>query len=294
MPAHWTYRACDASSDLEQGDILRPSPGLLRLFQEVHPHFTADKYLGFLVTTQSCDLVRRKGGQPKAQYLNLASIRPLSQVLRKIVSHVAEPVAPGWYLKSKKVDARQLFERLFNQNEQQVGLFFLFNDADVGIGEDAVAMLRVSVAVRSEHYQLLVDSRSGRLDPEFQAKLGWLIGNLYNRPATPDWSDRPTGKERFERLVRQYVESADSAGSDLGITWIDDVLIQEANASDLDLSTATLSQLETLRPKPTLDRALEEIQAELAKVAPDFPPDQIEKLKNRLKNSARFRKTIAT
>jgi hypothetical protein len=62
MPAHWTYEDFRDDSDLFQGDILEPTEDLRSILGQVHPHFLHPKYTGFLLITQSCDLVRRKVG----------------------------------------------------------------------------------------------------------------------------------------------------------------------------------------------------------------------------------------
>lgn len=284
MPAHWTYDELKSESDLEQGDILRPTSELRELFKTVHPHFTDEKYLGFLIATQSCDLVRRKGGSPKAGYISLSTIRPLSQVLTKFIAQVATPAANGIFPRSEKEEAKRFLERLFNQNEQAIGLFFLHEDADSGIGETAVAMLRITVAVRSEHYETLVKSRVGRLNPQYQAKLGWLLGNLYNRPASPDWADFNGGKTQLDAMISEYTS--------LGITWIDDVLITEAKKNGIPIDAQNLVALEALRPKPPIEKALEEIDKEVTKVAPDLDEETRRKIINRLKNNGKFRKLL--
>jgi len=283
MPTHWTYDEYSQESDLEQGDILRPTSELRELFKTVHPHFTDEKYLGFLIATQTCDLVLRKA-QPKAGYISLSTIRPLSQVLTKFIAQVVTPTADGIFPSSDKEEARRFLERIFNQNEQAIGLFFLHEDADSGIGEMAVAMLRVTVTVKSEHYQSLVRSRGGRLKPQYQAKLGWLLGNLYNRPACPDWTDFEGGKDRLKEMISQY--------SSTGITWIDDVLIAEAKKNGITIETNNLPALEALRPKPPIDKALEEIEKEVSKVAPDLSEETRGKIINRLKNNGKFRKLL--
>ena len=43
--------------------------------------------------------------------------------------------------------------------EQKLGLFYLFPDGEIGIGENAVAFLRISVAFRAEHYNLMTRAR---------------------------------------------------------------------------------------------------------------------------------------
>ena len=38
------------------------------------------------------------------------------------------------------------------------------------------------------HYQKCLDSKFLELDQAFQAKLGWLVGQMYSRVGTTDWS----------------------------------------------------------------------------------------------------------
>jgi hypothetical protein len=280
MPGHWTYDSFEPAAELEQGDILQPTDALRLVFSEVHPHFRHDKYLGFLVATQSCDLVRRRAA-PKASYVNIAAIRPLSQVIGKVFAHVADPIADGAFRSSRRRDLRQLLQRLLNQNEQSMGLFFLNTDEAAGIAEPAVAFLRVTVALRSDHYDTLRAARVGRLNSEFRAKLGWLIGNLYVRPATKDWDDVDGGKEAAEALVNHYVNE---------VRWIDDEIVDRAREQGVDIGQASPENLEALRPLSPLERALEEARSELVKVAPTVPEDLLTKFQNRLRNSGRFKK----
>lgn len=285
MPTHWTYAAWNETDDLEQGDILRPSAELHRLLADVHHHFVHDKYVGFMIATQSCDLVRR-GGVPKAPYISLTVIRPLVSVVHKLIAQVTTPVTPGVFPASEKRKVKELLTRIFNQNEQAMGVFFLHEDADSGVAEPSVALLRVSVSLRSEHYTVLQQARVGRVNDEFRAKLGWLLGNLYGRPATRDWHERESGKEKLEELVSKY---ADEQIVGLGPKWIDDELIAEAKARGITLENVTLEELEQIRPKPRFERSLDEIRAELLKVAPEIEAEKIEKLASRLRNNGKFK-----
>lgn len=279
MPAHWTYApVVEANADLEQGDILLPTDALQQVFSEVHPHFQDSKYLAFVVTTQSCDLVLRRS-VPKATYINLAAVRPLSSVIQKILVEVAEPAANGIFRFSSKGEAYRLLERILNQNEQAIGLFFLHEDSDAGIAEMAVAFLRVTVALRSDHYETLKAARKGKLTPEFRAKLGWLIGNLYARPATPDWGDKVGGKNSCDALIRQYIAEA---------RWVEDEIVDRAKKDGIDLAAASPESLEALRPPSKIERALSELEEELKRVAPEFDASTVTKLKNRLRNNGKF------
>jgi hypothetical protein len=280
MAAHWTYTQFEPDADLEQGDILRPTESLNDLFSKVHPHFRDDKYLGYLVTTQSCDLVVRRSA-PKASYISLAVIRPLSQVLPKLVSHVAAPIATRRFKSSHRAEARRLLERLVNQNEQSLGLFFLYTDADSGIAEPAVALLRVTVAFRADHYDILRAARVGRLTAEFRAKFGWLVGNLYVRPATPDWEDTPGGQKTVKELITKCISE---------LTWIDDEIVDEVRAWNCEVGEASMESLEFLRPPSRLERALTEVHAEVNRIDPEFSAENLRKLQNRLRNNGKFKK----
>jgi len=284
MPTHWTYASYAEADNVEQGDILRPTDRLKEVFCEVHPHFNDDKYLGFIVTTQSCDLVPRKRST-KALYISLAAIRPLTQVIRKVLAHTVTPVADGIFKTGDKFEAKQFLSRLLNQNEQSLGLFFLYPDADAGIGEAAVAFLRVTVALRAEHYGALQEARCGRLTPEFRAKLGWLVGNLYVRPATQDWQDKEGGKKQFDQLIQGYLADA---------KWIDDEIVAAARDTGVDISESTPEFLEGLRPPSRLERALEIVRTELGKVAPDLSSTDVQKVENVLRNHGSFTKLLKT
>ncbi|TEX44782.1 MAG: hypothetical protein CFR70_12735 [Rhodocyclaceae bacterium] len=164
----------------------------------------------------------------------------------------------------------------------------MYPDGDLKLGEEAVAMLRVTVSVRSQHYEILTRARVGGLKPEFQAKLGWLLGNLYNRPATPDWPDYDGGKEKLKELIATYSGGVGAQNDSLGVTWIDDVLIREAKVKKLDIDALTPDELENLRPEPILEKALSEIEASLLKVFPEVAQETIVKFRNRLRNNGKF------
>jgi hypothetical protein len=286
MPKHWTYSSFNQEEDLEQGDILKPSAELRALLNEVHHHFLDDKYVGFLIATQSCDLVLRKGSA-KAPYINLAVIRPLNNVAHKLIAQVSTPIKPRVFPKSEKGKAKDLLVRIFNQNEQAIGVFFLHEDADSGIAEPCVVMLRVTVAVRSEHYAMLQKARVGRLNVEFRAKLGWLLGNLYARPATRDWGEIEGGKRQLDSLVSDYL---DEQTSDESLTWLDDELIREAIERKIDLKEVSFQELEQYRPKSRHEQSLDQIRQELLRVAPEIDAEKVDKLTNRLRNNGKFKK----
>lgn len=288
---HWTYTRFAPEDDLEQGDILAPTEDLRRVLDDVHPHFCDEKYLGFVVATQSCDLVRRRA-LPKAPYVSLAVVRSLKDVLPKLLAAVAPPVGPGLYRKSAKLDAKRFLSRLLNQNEQAAGLFYLHQDADIGLGDPSVVFLRVKVALRADHYATLTAARAGRLAAEFRGKFGWLLGNLYARAASPDWSDQPGGEKALESLIQEYL-SEQIEGS--GPHWVDDRTVDAARDKLPMLAEMTptdaLTELLRLEPPAPIESLVDAAVGEMGKVL-DLDNATESRLRNRLRNNGVLRKLV--
>lgn len=301
---HWTYRRAPARSDLEQGDILLPTTKLRTLFRRVHPHFDDPKYLGFVVTTQTCDLVRRgKHLTCDAQYISVAVIRPLEQVLFDLLGEVCAPVANGAYRASDRGKAKDLLQRIFNQNEWKLGVFYLHPDADLGrrpsenepsgFGDSGVCLLRVSVALLRKHYTVLRAARCGRLRSEFSDKLGWIVGNLYSRIATPDWSDSPNGDSELGALLDDFLGASGSSNRPI---WLSDDQLSALSREGVDLQVVSrrelMERLTSLSIETSVDRAVREVARDIKSVAPNFPDDQVEKICNRLRNNGKFKKAL--
>lgn len=263
---HWTYSKPEVDSDLQQGDFLVPTDALREILSEVHPHFCADKYIGFVVTTQTCDLVRRGSKSPKAHYINIAAVRSLKDSAAQLFERIAHPVAKGIFPQSNRVTAKEFLHRLFNQNEQALGLFYFHPDADIGLGDHSVAFLRIVIALRAEHYNKLLSARRGGLNPAFQAKLGWLVGNLYSRAATPDWSEQEGGENELDQLERLYLREHLPGR---GPIWVEDELILAGQANNVVFDVRNASELmeglEQYRPSPPIEKFANEVAKEAKK-----------------------------
>ncbi|MHB1561824.1 MAG: hypothetical protein ACYC61_30610, partial [Isosphaeraceae bacterium] len=160
MPSHWTYEETPPDGDLYQGDIILRTEPLLNVLGSVHRYFCDEKYLAFIVITQTCDLVVR-GGECKASYINLAVVRSLESMMRGILDAKCKTPLAGVYYEDGRAEINELIERIINQNEQTLGLFYLEPDGDLKLAVGAVALLRVTIALRAQHYQDLKDARIG-------------------------------------------------------------------------------------------------------------------------------------
>lgn len=75
-------------------------------------------------------------------------------------------------------------ERLLHNTEESY--FFVPESGHPHINADYCVFLKLSVALKAIHYQVLVDAKVAQLADVFQAKVGWLTGNMYSRVGTPD------------------------------------------------------------------------------------------------------------
>jgi len=285
---HWTYEEWGRGSDLRQGDILEPTEGLLNLFKEVHPHFTQQKYLGFLILTQSCDMARRKdsGNICSATHISLSVIRSVQDVISDSLKERFGFLAPGIYAQHMKKTVRDLVERLVNQNENALGLFYLHPDLDSGITVPSVAILRVAISVRAaEHYKTLEKAIVGRLSKEFQPKLGWMVGNLYSRVGVPDWKEKSEDEEH--NVIKGILAFTRNEP-----IWLDRAVYKKIlNEKPVFNSLSQSEQEEVIScflPPPPKNKAIDIIAKTVKDVVPKITNDALDKIKSRLFNNEQF------
>lgn len=180
-----------------QGDVLQRTPELNDVLRKVHPHFyEKDSNRFFIVLTQSCDLVLRDGEKCKAPYINIAPVRSLDIVLsRHVMTHASRffnfsvPVVRA----SAKSKIADFMFRLLNNNEPT---FFYLDGEDTALMGDMVALLNLSISIKADqHMKACLGAKILQLDDTFQAKLGWLIGQLYSRVGTEDWDSQKLKKK---------------------------------------------------------------------------------------------------
>jgi hypothetical protein len=244
---HFTYSEQPAEAGvLNQGDVLKRTPELEQLLQQYYSYFAENKdNKFFLVITQACDLVPREGGFCKAKYVQLAAVRPLRVAIeREMAAHAQPGFDLGIPVAGQKARTRfeAFLERLFNNNEQEH--FYLHRDPTTELVEDHCAFLNLSVPIKAEHYGVCVAARILTLQPMFQAKLGWLVGQMYARVGTDDWKP--------EDLRKNIRDIAKDAGY-----WVDDKTLAQARA--------TVQAWRAAHPDAVLD------VAELAKLVKGLP-----------------------
>jgi hypothetical protein len=66
------------------------------------------------------------------------------------------------------------------------------------VAEDLCVFLRLSVALRIDHYDVCLSSKVAQLAGVFQAKIGWMVGNIYSRVGTPDFEEVENNPKQFK------------------------------------------------------------------------------------------------
>ena len=287
---HWTYdQASDDNKELCQGDIIEISSDISEAFKDVHPYFIDEKYRGFLVVTQTCDLALR-GGKCSATHIGLSVIRSLQDIISDSLKGKFYYLAPGIYNKSKQKIVNDLVERLVNQNENGLGLFYLYPDGDAGISVHSVAVLRVTISVKSMHYEKLVKARVGRLSKEFQPKLGWMVGNLYSRVGVSDWKEKEKEQNRkIESSLIQEILAFATREAPLWMTESDYKAVTQEHPEFATMPPAEQDEILKKFQPPSIKDEILDIIAEAAKnIFPKVNESHLENLKTRLKNNEKF------
>lgn len=186
---HFTYEPKIDSTSLKQGDVLKKTPELIKLLEEIHPHYAEDDYLYFQVVTQTCDLVRRNGGHCKSRYITIAAVRSLDLIIRRVIEDFTDKVAfkEQLFCSTKhKGMLVEFFKKLFNNNDSNH--FFLKAAPENELYHDCCTQLHLSISIRAyEHYDVCLKAKRVELKENFRAKLGWMVGNLYSRVGTVDY-----------------------------------------------------------------------------------------------------------
>lgn len=209
MPStHFTYQDEPDLYQLRQGDILKKTDDIKKILETVHSHYLKEDYIYFLVLTQSCDLERRSGKNCKAKYITLAAVRPFDLLIDRQI----EKLQSRYKLIKGKIlddsDRNKLFDfirRLLNNNESDY--FYLHQDAGMSFPENCVTFLRLSVAIKANvHYESCLKAKTLELRDEFKAKLGWLVGNIYSRVGTDDWTPKTESESIFKKRINDILD----------------------------------------------------------------------------------------
>lgn len=269
---HFTY--AEPHGDLCQGDVLKRTDALEAVLREVHPHYLSEDYKLFMLLTQTCDLVRRGGAPCSARYINLASVRPLDVVLqRHIETFQGDEFERRFQLCSEKHRDKflQFIRSLLNNNATDY--FFLRQDVTLGIQDNFCTFLRESIPLRSrQHYQTMIDARIASLQPTFQAKLGWLVGNIFGRVATDDWVPGATNEEAFTQLATAFADQT--------CDWIEARKLKQVKR---DLQKEPTLADDEIRERVKKARSVSqrnEVMTRVCAVIKERYPDDFERLRN--------------
>jgi len=202
---HFTYSKIKQKKHLTQGDILKKTPEIIKIINEVHPHYLKDDYKYFMIITQSCDLYKREDGYCSTPYITLAAIRPLETLLEKKQKDYQyskiEQIA-GQINEKNQGKLREFLERLLNNNEPEY--FYLHEQVDCGLDGRLVTFLKLSIAIKADlHYKTCLKAKILEISDNFKAKLGWKTGNIYSRVGTKDW-EKEKMNEQIDIIKRRF------------------------------------------------------------------------------------------
>ncbi len=259
IPGYIYREESTTEQSLVQGDILKVEGQFKKHFLDFYPKLDIpiEEERHVMVLTQSCDLVRAGKRKPKLNHINVCPVRNIQYFIRKLIDE-EKPLAIG----DKNLLQRDILDRLkdklsklLNNSDQKIH-FFLPQQSP--FKEDMVALLPLSFSFRLDHYDLLLESRILGLKPEFQAKVGYIIGQLYGRIGTPDLFD--CGWD--DKKIRAYINHL-----------LDDLnLVQVPNKNFIEYIKANFNDGDS-----NIEELIDECEA--AEVQKSFEPLQNEMLK---------------
>lgn len=194
-----------STEELAQGDVIRRTDEVNECIEGTHLlDEDASDCTHLVVITQSCDLVKRR---LKADHITLAAAKPFSVAMESYFKQNAKSIDGSdfsYYPTKMQNQAFQLVERHLNNTEKD--FFFLPASGRHGISKDLAVYLRLTIAIESKNYETLADAKIAELEDVFRAKLGWLVGDMYSRVATPDLEEQGSkGSEIKKVFYDKYV-----------------------------------------------------------------------------------------
>lgn len=287
---HFTYLATPDREHLHQGDVIRRTPEVVEILREVHPHYVRPEYRHFAVLTQSCDLVRRDGAGCKSRYITVAAVRSFSLALSRFIQSLQhDPLEKhfGFLESGRKSKVEQFVQRLLNNNESEY--FYLHRSGD--LAEDSCVFLRLSVALKSQHYQSLLDAKLLQLTEPFEHKLGYLVSSVYGRVGTVDWAPDTMSESEFRK------EASKRVGAIEDVQWLQREVYRQVYKDLKGLpeeqwtTSAFLKALQdsSALSKNKVERMLQLIRTQLEGLVDE---DVMEKSLTRLQNKPEFRSMI--
>jgi hypothetical protein len=281
----FTYQKSD-SKDLLQGDLFAKTREVEDLIRDVHPYYLKDDYTHFITLTQSCDLVRRKAKPCNSRYITIAAVRPLDLLIRRELEKYQDEFDKAGMVCSNKSRFLmiQFLGRLLNNNEPEY--FYLHAEPALNFSEPHCAFLRLSISLKSElHYNTLFAARVLSLNEVFQAKLGWLVGNMYSRVGTDEWVPTVELESDFERRIKGLLKTV--------CIWVDEkklVLAKKSVPPDINMtSLETIRQhIESIKVPSATELVINAVLDELTILSKVADPEEAKRIGNRLRNNAIF------
>jgi hypothetical protein len=190
---------------------------------------------------------------------------------------------------------RDFLIKLFNNNISE--FFYLAEDSEFDLDKPYAAFLKLAIPIKVKHYKKCIEARIAQLKEIFQAKLGWLIGNIYSRVGTPDWVPVQTTQENFDNRVEDTLKKM--------CLWVDDDILRDLNNEQrkrrevqgrqyvipqdelIELITKYIEIQET-----TKDESARQIVKHIKEALPRLSPEDFDKLERQLMYNEEIRRFL--
>lgn len=209
-------------------------------------------------------------------------MRSLDSVIERHLAQLPSPNAlaevPVLSAKAKS-KASEFLVRLFNNNEQ--GYFYLDGE-DTVLPCHCVAFLNLSIAIKAnEHYGKCLEAKRLQLTDVFQAKLGWLVGQIYSRVGTDDLP-----QEVLTKKVQSALKDAALWIDDSKVTVLEEAYAQlNADGQGVPMTSAQVAQAIS-RAKTRKQQVMNQVASVLSKALGEDQAELAQRLRKRLESDA--------
>jgi hypothetical protein len=201
-----------------------------------------------------------------ARYITICAVRPIEYALKQEAEQYQNE---GWQRTTNVIDEKARDEltlflrRVIDNNEP--GYFYLHYDMSFGLVQKSCAFLPLSVALKAQHYDVLLSAKIAQLTDTFQAKLGWLIGTKFNRVGTAEWNDKYPANDSTKEAnatMKRSLQTVDSKKIRQGIA--------ELKAAG-KLETATGDEILACLRRQRLLTPKQQFRVRTSEIMRDFP-----------------------
>jgi len=184
------------NNELNQGDIIILSPPQKKALE------ISQEFNGLLIVSNTCDLSNNASDICVVPFLE---IKKALEIIIDLKKKELKEKGKKWNSKTKDSFINNMTQDLSQYNSKN--FYYLPISREIGIKENQIALLIKSFTVdREEFYDIFKTGRIATLRHPWREKLGFVMGNLFNRPSLKNYDSNQ--EQILEMDLTKHVKPA--------------------------------------------------------------------------------------